>query len=139
MARAVGRNAASARELPAEHRRDGAALGVLALGLISAMAVWLHAAGPVGRLLDEGYRAAVGTGAYLVPLVLIALGAHMLRQAPEPQSRGRVVVGSAALVVAVLGLFDLWGNNPASSSGRAHAGGIVGYAVGKPLTAGLGA
>ena len=63
----------------------------------------------------------------------------MLRQAPEPQARGRVVVGAAALVVAVLGLFDLWGGSPATGHGRAHAGGLLGYAVGKPLTAGLGA
>jgi len=49
-------------------------------------------------------RAIVGNGAVLVPLILIAGGAHMLRQAPEPQGRGRVIVGSLALTIAVLGL-----------------------------------
>ncbi len=136
-ARAVGRNAASARELPPEHRRDGAALGVLALGLISVMAVWFHAAGPVGEGIDTAYRFVVGTGAYLVPLVLLAGGGHMLRQAPEPKSRGRLVVGSFAIVVSVLGLFDLWSDNPTTGHGRAHSGGLLGYAIGKPLTVGL--
>ncbi len=136
-ARAVGRNAATARELPPEHRRDGVALGVLALGLISVMAVWFRAAGPVGVWIDTGYRFVVGTGAYLVPVVLLAIGAHMLRQAPEPQARGRLIVGSFAIVLAVLGLFDLWSDNPTTRDGRAHSGGILGYAIGKPLSTGL--
>jgi S-DNA-T family DNA segregation ATPase FtsK/SpoIIIE len=138
-ARAAGRNAATARDLPPEHRRDGAALGVLAFGLISVMAVWFHAAGPIGRAIDSTCRAIVGNGAILLPIVLFAAGAHMLRQAPEPQTRGRIMVGSVALVVAVLGLFDIWANSPGSAHGRAHGGGLIGTAVGKPLTAGLSA
>jgi S-DNA-T family DNA segregation ATPase FtsK/SpoIIIE len=136
-ARAAGRNAATARDLPPEHRRDGAALGVLAFGLISIMAVWFHAAGPIGRALDTACRAIIGNGAILVPLVLLASGAHMLRQAPEPQTRGRIVVGSTALVIAVLGLFDIWADGPTTAHGRAHAGGLIGTAIGKPLSAGL--
>ena len=50
LARTVGRNAASARDLEPEHRRDGAALGVLAFALICVMGVWFSAAGPVGRV-----------------------------------------------------------------------------------------
>src|SRR4051794_28534931 len=138
-ARAAGRNAATARDLPPEHRRDGAALGVLAFGLISAMAVWFHAAGPVGRSIDTAARALVGNGALLLPVVLFLAGAHMLRQAPEPEARGRLLVGSLAITVSVLGQLDIWGNSPSGRLGRAHAGGIVGSGVGKPLSAGLSA
>ena len=56
VARAAGRNAASARELEPEHRRDGAALGVVAFGLVAAMAIWFHAAGPVGRFIESLVR-----------------------------------------------------------------------------------
>jgi S-DNA-T family DNA segregation ATPase FtsK/SpoIIIE len=136
-ARAAGRNAATARELPPEHRRDGAALGVIAFGLISIMAVWFHAAGPIGRAIDSACRTFIGNGSVLLPLVLIAGGAHMLRQAPEPQSRGRVLVGWAAMVVSVLGLFDVWTGNPSTAHGRAHAGGLIGTAIGHPLSSGL--
>jgi S-DNA-T family DNA segregation ATPase FtsK/SpoIIIE len=139
IARTAGRNAASARELPPEHRRDGAALGVLAFGLISMMAIWFRAAGPVGRVIDAGCRAAVGNGALLVPLVLLVAGGHMLRQAPEPKARGRVVVGSVAILIAVLGLLDVWSDSPTDSRGRGHSGGLLGYAIGKPLTSGLSA
>jgi DNA segregation ATPase FtsK/SpoIIIE, S-DNA-T family len=138
-ARALGRNAASARDLEPEHRRDGAGLGVIAFGLISAMAIWFHAAGPVGRLLTTACRDLFGNKALLLPLVLAGAGAHMLRQVAEPQSRGRVVVGSLTLTISVLGLFDLWANMPTTTHGRAHAGGLVGALIGNPLARGLSA
>jgi S-DNA-T family DNA segregation ATPase FtsK/SpoIIIE len=137
LARAAGRNAATARDLPPEHRRDGVALGILALGLISVMAVWFRAAGPIGRSIDSAARVFLGTGVLLLPLVLLVGAAHLLRQAPEPESRGRMVVGSLALAVSVLGMFDLWGGSPTTMHGREHAGGLIGAAAGAPLANGL--
>jgi S-DNA-T family DNA segregation ATPase FtsK/SpoIIIE len=137
VARTAGRSAATARDLAPEHRRDGAALGVLAFGLITVMASWFHAAGPVGRAVDGVGRAGVGNGVVVIPLALLLAGAHMLRQAPEPEARGRVVVGTGALTVAVLGLLDVWANSPVTAHGRAHAGGLIGTAVGRPLSSGL--
>ncbi|MBN9621303.1 MAG: DNA translocase FtsK 4TM domain-containing protein, partial [Actinobacteria bacterium] len=138
-ARAAGRNAATARDLPPEHRRDGAALGVLAFGLISVMAIWFHAAGPVGRGIDTATRAVIGNGALFLPLLLLGVGAHMLRQAPEPQPRGRLLVGSIAIVVSVLGLFDIWAGSPKGNHTREHAGGALGALIGHPLSHGLSA
>jgi S-DNA-T family DNA segregation ATPase FtsK/SpoIIIE len=138
-ARAAGRNAATARELPPEHRRDGAALGVLAFGLVCAVGIWLRSAGPIGTAVDTACRALIGNAALVLPVALLGLGAHMLRQAPEPASRGRVLVGTVALVAAVLGLLDIWAGSPGTAHGRAHAGGLVGAAVGKPLSLGLSA
>jgi len=136
-ARAAGRNAATARDLPPEHRRDGAALGVLAFGLIGATGIWFGSAGPVGRAIDTTARSILGNGAVLLPIVLFVAGGHMLRQAPEATGRGRVLVGSLAVAVSVLGLLDLWADSPATQHGRAHAGGLVGAGIGKPLAAGL--
>ncbi|MDT4938305.1 MAG: segregation ATPase FtsK/SpoIIIE, family, partial [Pseudonocardiales bacterium] len=138
-ARAAGRNAATARELEPEHRRDGAALGVIAFGLVAAMAIWFHAAGPVGRVIESFCRVLVGNGAALLPLLLVAVGAHMLRQVPEPGSRGRLVVGSTALTLSVLGLFHLWAGSPHHSSGRDHAGGLIGGLAAGPLSRGVSA
>jgi S-DNA-T family DNA segregation ATPase FtsK/SpoIIIE len=139
VARAAGRNAATARDLEPEHRRDGAGLGVIAFGLITAMAVWFHAAGPVGRGITTVCRDLIGNGAVLLPLLLIGAGAHMLRQLAQPEARGRVIVGSFALTVSVLGMFDLWANSPHTAHGRAHAGGVIGALVGGPLGRGLSA
>jgi DNA segregation ATPase FtsK/SpoIIIE, S-DNA-T family len=139
VARAVGRNAATARDLEPEHRRDGAALGVLALALISVMAVWFQTAGPIGRALDQLLRMVVGNGAVVLPVVFAAAGVHMLRQVAHPEQRGRLTVGAIALVAAILGLLHLWANSPSSSSGREHAGGLVGAALAIPLERGLSA
>src|SRR5438874_556385 len=67
LARAVGRRAATAHDLDPEHRRDGAALGVIALGLVSSVAIWRHGAGPVGRSLTALFRLLVGNGAGVLP------------------------------------------------------------------------
>ncbi|MDT4891108.1 MAG: segregation ATPase FtsK/SpoIIIE, family [Pseudonocardiales bacterium] len=136
--RAAGRSAASARDLEPEHRRDGAALGVLAFGLIAAIAIWFHAAGPVGRFIETFCRVLIGNGAVLLPVVLAAAGAHMLRQSPEPEARGRVVVGSVALALSVLGLFHLWAGSPHGSA-RESAGGFVGGLAAGPLSRGISA
>jgi S-DNA-T family DNA segregation ATPase FtsK/SpoIIIE len=63
----------------------------------------------------------------------------MLRQAPEPEARGRILVGTTALVICVLGMFDLWAGSPDTTHGREHAGGVIGTLVGKSLSAGLSA
>ncbi len=137
LARAIGRNAATARDLPAEHRRDGAALGVLVLGLVLAMGVWFDAAGPIGRSLDTAVRALAGNAALLLPVLLATLGVHMLRQPAQPETRGRAVVGSVATGLAVLGMLDVWAGGPTDAAGRAHGGGLLGTAVGRPLASGL--
>ncbi len=139
LARAVGRNAATARELDPEHRRDAAALTVLLLAVVAGLGLYLDAAGPVGRGLADVTRVLIGTAAYLLPVVLGAAAVHMLRQVPRPQSRGRAVVGGTALTLAVVGLLHLGAGSPATTADRAHSGGLLGAAVGVPLAHGLSA
>jgi S-DNA-T family DNA segregation ATPase FtsK/SpoIIIE len=139
LARATGKSAATARELDAEHRRDGAALGVLALGLVMLMGGWFHAAGPVGHGLDSFARSLIGNGAIFLPLILLASAVHMLRQAPRPEARGRIIIGTLALTLAVLGEFHIWANNPSTQHGRQHGGGLIGALAGGPLAHGVSA
>ncbi len=139
VARAAGRSAASARDLEPEHRRDGVALGVLAAGIVSVVALWFDAAGPVGHGLAVAVRSLIGNGAVLLPLVLLGAAGHLLRQAPQPQSRGRILVGSAALTCCVLGLLDVWAGSPSDAHGRAHGGGALGAVLGGSLSRGLSA
>ena len=103
------------------------------------MAIWFSAAGPIGRAVDASFRTFIGNGAVLIPIVLLAVGAHMLRQAPEPEARGRLLVGTTALVISVLGMFDIWAGSPGTTHGREHAGGVIGTLVGSSLSAGLSA
>ncbi len=135
-ARAVGRQAATARLDPA-HRRDGAGLALLGLAVVVMVGVWWHDGGPIGSWIDRALRAAVGTLALTVPVLLAAVGVHLLRQLPKPDERGRVVIGWLALGLAVPGLFHLGAGSPESWSGRSHAGGLVGALAARPLERGL--
>ncbi len=139
LARAVGRNAATARTLDPAHRRDGSALGVLALALITAAALWWQAAGPLGRAVSGALRFVAGNGALVLPVLLAALAVHMLRQIPDPHRRGRLLVGFTALTLAALGMLHLWYRSPSTRFGRAHAGGALGRGVGDGLTSVLSA
>ncbi len=130
IARATGRQAATARDLDPAHRRDGAALGVLAVAIVAAASIWVTAAGPVGRALSALVRLVIGNGAVVLPVLLAAIGIHMLRHAPRPEERGRVLVGWAAVSLAVLGLLHLWADSPHVDSARSHAGGVIGSGVG---------
>ncbi|MCW2604840.1 MAG: cell division FtsK/SpoIIIE [Pseudonocardiales bacterium] len=138
-ARAIGGQAATARDLPPEHRRDAAGFTVVAAAAIAAVAIWFDAAGPIGRALAALVRLGVGNGALAVPVLLAVGGVHMLRQVPKPDQRGRIVVGGGALAISILGLLHLWAASPSSGHDRSYAGGIAGFAIASPLENGLSA
>src|SRR5438034_10744995 len=58
--RAIGRQAATARELEPEHRRDGAGLAVFGFAVLIAAAVWFSAGGPVGHSIGATLRFFLG-------------------------------------------------------------------------------
>jgi S-DNA-T family DNA segregation ATPase FtsK/SpoIIIE len=130
LARAVGRQAATARELDPEHRRDGAGFLLLCLALAIAAGVWFSAGGPVGTALTDVVRGVVGSAAMAVPLLLGAAGIRLLRRAAEPAPRGRGIVGWTALSAGALGLMHLVAGSPGDMEARGHAGGAVGVATG---------
>ena len=49
--RAIGRKAATARELDRSHRRDGAGLLLIGVGIVFAVAVYWGGGGPVGQFV----------------------------------------------------------------------------------------
>src|SRR5215470_12740060 len=63
LVRAVGRGAATARQLHPQHQRDGAGLVTIALALLLAVAVWWGAGGPVGADINEFARLLFGATA----------------------------------------------------------------------------
>src|SRR3954454_2775008 len=65
-ARSVGR----ARDLEPGHRRDGIALGLLALAVVLAASSWFDAARPVGGWIDSTLRVVIGSAVVLTPLLL---------------------------------------------------------------------
>jgi len=132
-ARSVGR----AGDIEPGHRRDGIALGLLALAVVIAAACWFDAARPVGAWVDSGLRTLVGAAVVLLPLVIAVVAVTLMRTEPYPEARPRLVLGSAMIVLPVLGVWHLWTGAPADPAARQRAGGFLGFAIGGPLSDGL--
>ena len=138
-ARAVGSGARELKLEPAQ-RRDGLALAVLALALVTASAVWWSAGGPAGGLIARLLRTVVGSGASWLPPLLVLLAWRLVRRLPDPANRGRLIFGWLAIAFGVLGIVHIAHGVPDSTKGAAamrHAGGMIGYLGSSPLSSGL--
>ncbi|MDO3700565.1 DNA translocase FtsK 4TM domain-containing protein [Micromonospora sp. C28SCA-DRY-2] len=130
--RAAGRQAASARELDPEHRRDGAGLLVFGLALLSAVGIWFSAAGPVGERVADTVRLFLGAIAIVVPVLLMIGAWRLMREPADPEHRGRGLVGWGSMLVATAALLHI-GQEPVDATQRDFAGGLVGAGVGSLL------
>ncbi|MFE6616259.1 DNA translocase FtsK 4TM domain-containing protein [Amycolatopsis sp. NPDC057786] len=133
LARTVGRG----RELEPEHRRDGLALGLIALALVIAFGVWWRAAGPIGGWVEVGTRSLLGAGAVTLPLVLTVVAVALMRSEPMPEARPRMVIGTLLVILSVLGLLHIFTALPETNDGRMYAGGVIGAFSGGLLTMGV--
>ncbi|MEU0550333.1 DNA translocase FtsK 4TM domain-containing protein [Micromonospora sp. NPDC005979] len=127
--RAAGRQAASARDLDPEHRRDGAGLLLFGLALLSAVALWLSGAGPVGARLADTVRLFLGAISVVVPVLLMIGAWRLMRQPADPEHRGRGLIGWGSLLVSTAALLQI-GQDPVDTVERDFAGGLVGAGVG---------
>ncbi|WP_222267896.1 DNA translocase FtsK [Modestobacter marinus] len=144
LARGVGGLARSvarpdeAEPLGAEHRRDGVGLAVLGLAIVLGAAAWTNGIGPAGAGLDRAVRFLIGTLTAALPVVLLLVALRLLRHPPRPEARGRLLIGWTCVVAAVVGITHVTGPD-IDARDRTGAGGVLGWAVGSPLTSGVGA
>ncbi|MBM0233636.1 DNA translocase FtsK [Micromonospora sp. STR1_7] len=127
--RAAGRQAASARDLDPEHRRDGAGLLLFGLALLSAVALWFSGAGPVGARLADTIRLFLGAISVVVPVLLMIGAWRLMREPADPEHRGRGLIGWGSLLVSTAALLQI-GQDPTTTVQRDYAGGLVGAGVG---------
>jgi DNA segregation ATPase FtsK/SpoIIIE, S-DNA-T family len=133
LARALGRT----RQLEPAHRRDGLALGLIAVAVVAAAAVWWTAGGPVGAGLQQALSALFGAASAALPMLLAGVGVTLMRTEPDAAARPRRTVGTVLLALGTLGLWHLAAGGPADALGRARAAGAVGYLVAEPLVDGF--
>jgi DNA segregation ATPase FtsK/SpoIIIE, S-DNA-T family len=133
LVRALGRT----RELEPAHRRDGLALGLVALAVVTAAAVWWTAGGPVGAGVQHTLRVLFGTASLGLPVVLAGVAVALMRTEPDPAARPRHTVGTLLLTLGMLGLGHLAAGSPADAVGRTHAAGAVGFLVADPVVDGF--
>jgi S-DNA-T family DNA segregation ATPase FtsK/SpoIIIE len=132
VARGVGRQAATAKEIDPEHRRDGAGLLMLGLAILIGVAVWAGSAGPVGTWLADSVRLFFGGLAVLLPLLLLYGSVRLMRKPADPEHRGRSLVGWTAIIVATGSLLHI-AERPADDVAMTKSGGLLGFGVGALL------
>ncbi|SBT53414.1 DNA segregation ATPase FtsK/SpoIIIE, S-DNA-T family [Micromonospora auratinigra] len=130
--RAAGRQAASARDLDPEHRRDGGGLLLFGLAILSAVAIWFGGAGPVGARLADSVRLFLGAIAIVVPVLLMIGAWRLLRTPADPAHRGRGLVGWGSMLLATAAMLHI-GQDPVDAVQRDYAGGLIGAGVGDLL------
>jgi S-DNA-T family DNA segregation ATPase FtsK/SpoIIIE len=136
VARGVGRQAASAKELDPEHRRDGGGLVMIGLALVLGVAIWGNSGGPVGQWLSDVTRMFFGSISIALPFLLVVGAIRLMRRPDEEETgRGRVVVGWGALFLGTTGLFHLGFGGPTAPERMDKAGGLLGRGSGGLLAA----
>jgi S-DNA-T family DNA segregation ATPase FtsK/SpoIIIE len=139
MARSVGKEAATAREIDPAHRRDGLGLLLVAAAIVLACAVWFDVAGPVGERFAFILDWLLGLATRALPVLLVLWGVRVMRQTPPEGAHGRSLVGWTAIWLSSLGLLHLISGLPADMGERMAAGGQIGWIVGSGLAAGVSA
>ena len=127
-----------AEPLAPEHRRDGVGLAVLGLAVVIGAAAWSNGIGPVGVTLASGVRWIIGSLVMVAPVVLFFAALRLLRSGPHPESRGRLLIGWLCSTASVVGVAQVLGEHADPQQGRPGSGGLLGWAVGTPLVAGVG-
>src|SRR5688572_24868113 len=138
IARSVARPE-EAEPLAPEHRRDGVGLAVLGLAIVLGAAAWSNGIGPVGVGLAQGVRWIIGSLVMVLPVVLFFAALRLLRRGPRPEARGRLAIGWLCTIASVLGIAQIVGDPADPQGGIPGSGGLIGWGVGTPLSAGIGA
>ncbi|KUL35781.1 FtsK/SpoIIIE family DNA translocase [Actinoplanes awajinensis] len=129
VARGAGRNA---RNIGAEHRRDGAGLLLFGFSILTAVAVWAHGAGPVGQRLADAVHLFFGGLGIFLPLLFFYGAFRLMREPVDPDHRGRNPVGWSAVIIAVSSLLYI-SDEPRDDLALTGSGGLLGYGVGSVL------
>lgn len=138
MARGIGHGA---RELDPTQRRDGLGLALIAASVVLVAATWFGVDGWFISWTGMLVTSFMGALAWLAPLLLLALAWRYLRHPEQNATTGRLVIGTSAIVLGIMGLWHLIQGAVSPSDGALamnSAGGVLGWAVTAPVVAALG-
>ncbi|HEX5948534.1 MAG TPA: hypothetical protein VFZ45_03105, partial [Actinomycetota bacterium] len=119
-----------------EQIADVVGIGLVVLALLTALGIWLDAAGPLGRGLTYLVRGGFGVIGYAFPVLALWWGVVLVRGTADDE-RGRMLVGAWMTLLGGLGLWSLLSGNPSPVAGYEplrDGGGMVGATVGWPLS-----
>ncbi len=126
-----------ARDLDAEHQRDGIGLLLLIVSLLAAATSWWKLDNWFGHVSYSFFYGAVGRLAICTPILFGYFAFRFFRAPQDKAANGRLIIGSFLLVVSTTGLVHII--NPSSINTGATAmregGGWIGYGISTPLIA----
>ena len=147
---------AAARKAPAPSKvgmavsdrgRDLAGVLLIALGVLGALGIYGGIAGPAGNAVDTASGAVIGLVRWFVPRpdhlrhpVVAQHADEVASGADDPLLGVRLALAASLVTVALTGLLHLSQGEPAwgaAAEDFVAAGGVLGAAVARPLTAGL--
>jgi DNA segregation ATPase FtsK/SpoIIIE-like protein len=134
-ARAIGRGA---RDLDPHHRRDGLGLLTLGVAIVLGASLWGRMGNAVGRAIQTVAGGALGSLAWVVPLLVVLLAWRYLRHPDRNSATARAAIGWTALLLGAAGLIHIAKDIPRPSDGTAAmraGGGLVGFVMSAPLSA----
>ena len=140
---AVRRFGHHARELDADHQRDGIGLLCLGLGIVFAASIWVRMDNLAGQGIYTLTSAVVGEGAFVIPIMWALLGWRFFRHPDRNSALPPAEIGWSAMFISGLGLFHIARGVPTLSHAGGGwqavriAGGLVGMAASWPLAKGL--
>jgi len=129
------------RRAIAGREREYIGLGLIVAGVLLALGVYVDVAGPLSGAIEWLVGFFTGVGRYVVPVGLVVLGVAFIRDA-RTASPWRLMFGWSFVALAVLGILHI-AKGPDNTVGFAvdpirGAGGLIGWIVGRPISALLG-
>ena len=128
------------REAVAGREHEFLGLGLIGLGVLLGLAIYVNLAGPLGRGVETLFGWLAGLGRYAVPVILVAVGVSLVRRG-HTSSPVRLAVGWALVAGSALGLLHVV-RGPDGLTTEVEpleqAGGWLGALIGAPLEALLG-
>jgi S-DNA-T family DNA segregation ATPase FtsK/SpoIIIE len=130
--------ARGAKDLDPEHHRDGAALFLFLLSLVSVTGTWMRSDAILGRNVYSVLYGAFGSIAIAVPVALIYFAIRIFRTPDDKQGTGRITVGLLILLISTTGLAHLFNgslgaSNQLGATAIREGGGLLGYYISMPL------
>jgi len=130
--------ARGAKELDPDHQRDGAALALFLLALISITGTWAHLDNYLGRAVHAFLAGGLGKFSGIAPIALIYFAIRIFRKPDDKHAMGRITVGAITLLISGTGLAHLLSGsldatNPTGTTAIRSGGGLIGYYVAMPL------
>lgn len=139
IARSIGRGA---RDLDPAHRRDGMGLVMLAAALLLVAGVWFGVDAWFVAWAAMVAVAVLGALAWVLPAVIAVIAWRTWRHPDAGSANGRLAIGGAVTLIAVIGLWHLLLGSATPSDGADAmnaGGGVVGWIATAPLASAVGA